>query len=71
MNGTRHFINALVPTDLFKGLGDEGQARLHAFLEHNSFCTILATAQSLFDAVTQKHSSFHDFFLIHQIPEFP
>lgn len=48
--------------DLFAGLGDEGQKRLRSYLQENSFCTILATAQSLFGAVSLQTSPFYGFF---------
>ena len=38
--------------DLFEGLGDKGQKRLRAYLQENPFCTIVATAQSLFNGVS-------------------
>jgi tetratricopeptide (TPR) repeat protein len=55
--------------DLFKGLGEEGQRRLHDFLKRDSFCSVLATAQSLFDAVSHQDSIFYGFFLIHHMNE--
>jgi tetratricopeptide (TPR) repeat protein len=55
--------------DLFKGLGEKGQRRLHDFLERDAFCSILATAQSLFDAVSLKDAIFYGFFLIHHMNE--
>ncbi|MEQ8963719.1 MAG: ATP-binding protein, partial [Coleofasciculus sp. C2-GNP5-27] len=35
--------------DIFSGLGKKGQKQLHAFLQENPGCTILARSQSLFD----------------------
>jgi len=55
--------------DLFKGLGEEGQKRLHNFLKGDSFCSVLATAQSLFDAVSHQDATFYGFFLIHHMNE--
>jgi tetratricopeptide (TPR) repeat protein len=55
--------------DLFKGLGEKGQQRLHDFLRRDLFCSVLATAQSLFDAVSLKDAVFYGFFLIHHMNE--
>ena len=55
--------------DLFEGLGDEGQKRLRSYLQENPFCTILATAQSLFSGVSLQTSSFYGFFRIHHLGE--
>ena len=48
--------------DLFNGLGDEGQKRLRSYLQENPFCSILATAQSLFNGVKLQTSPFYGFF---------
>ena len=53
--------------DLFNGLGDEGQKRLRAYLQENPFCSILATAQSLFGGVSLQTSPFYGFFRIHHL----
>ena len=50
--------------DLFAGLGDKGQKRLRAYLQENPFCTILATAQGLFNGVALQTSPFYGFFRI-------
>ena len=55
--------------DLFDGLGDEGQKRLRSYLQENPFCTILATAQSLFNGVSLRTSPFYGFFRIHHLEE--
>jgi tetratricopeptide (TPR) repeat protein len=55
--------------DLFDGLGDEGQKQLRAYLQENPFCTILATAQSLFNGVSLQTSPFYGFFRIHHLEE--
>ncbi|MBI4639577.1 MAG: tetratricopeptide repeat protein [Candidatus Tectomicrobia bacterium] len=55
--------------DLFEGLDDEGQKRLRAYLQENPFCTILATAQSLFNGVSLQTSPFYGFFRIHHLEE--
>jgi tetratricopeptide (TPR) repeat protein len=56
--------------DLFAGLGDEGQQRLRSYLQENPFCTILATAQSLFNGVSLQTSPFYGFFRIQHLSEF-
>ena len=48
--------------DLFNGLGDKGQKRLRSYLQENPFCSILATAQSLFNGVKLQTSPFYGFF---------
>ena len=55
--------------DLFNGLGDEGQKRLRAYLQEHPFCTMLATAQSLFNGVKLQTSPFYGFFRIHHLRE--
>jgi tetratricopeptide (TPR) repeat protein len=55
--------------DVFAGLGDEGQKRLRAYLQENPFCTILATAQSLFNGIQLQTSPFYGFFRIHHLEE--
>lgn len=55
--------------DLFSGLGDEGQKRLRAYMQENPFCTILATAQSLFNGVSLQTSPFYGFFRIYHLEE--
>ena len=53
--------------ELFKGLGDEGQKRLRAYLQEHPFCTILATSRSLFAGVSLQTSPFYGFFRIHHL----
>ena len=53
--------------DVFGGLGDEGQKRLRSYLQENPFCTILATAQSLFNGVSLQTSPFYSFFCVHHL----
>ena len=53
--------------DLFEGLGDEGQKRLRAYIQENPFCTILATAQGLFNGVSLQTSPFYGFFRSHHL----
>ncbi len=55
--------------DLFEGLGDEGQKRLRAYLQENPLCTLLATAQSLFNGIARQTSPFYGFFRIHHLEE--
>jgi len=55
--------------DLFRGLGDRGQKRLRAYLQENPFCTILATAQSLFNGVSLRTSPFFGFFHTHHLED--
>ncbi len=51
----------------FDGLGDIGQKQLRAYLQNYSFCTILATAQSLFDGVRLQDYPFYGFFCPHYL----
>jgi len=51
--------------ELFAGLGEKGQQRLRAYIQENPFCTILATAQALFNGVSLQTSPFYGFFRIH------
>jgi len=55
--------------DLFDGLAEEGQKQLRAYLQENPFCTILATAQSLFNGVSLQTSPFYGFFRINHLDE--
>lgn len=48
--------------DLFSGLGDKGQKRLRSYLQENPFCSIVATAQGLFNGVKLQTSPFYGFF---------
>ena len=56
--------------DVFGGLGDFGQKKLRAYIQNNSFLTILATSQSLFDGVKHSKNPFYDFFNLHELDEF-
>ncbi|MEG4067212.1 tetratricopeptide repeat protein, partial [Microcoleus sp. Pol11C2] len=56
--------------DVFSGLGDFGQKQLRAYIQNNSFLTILATSQSLFDGVKLSNHPFYDFFDLHELDEF-
>ncbi|MEG4007001.1 tetratricopeptide repeat protein [Microcoleus sp. Pol11C1] len=56
--------------DVFSGLGDFGQKQLRVYIQNNSFLTILATSQSLFDAVKLSNHPFYDFFDLHELDEF-
>ncbi|MFP5273801.1 tetratricopeptide repeat protein, partial [Coleofasciculus sp.] len=55
--------------DIFSGLGKKGQKQLHAFLQENPCCTILATSQSLFDEVKKEKSPFYEFFHINHLED--
>ena len=55
--------------EIFNGLGEEGQKRFRAFLQENPYCTILATAQSLFNGVSHQTSPFYGFFRINHLEE--
>ncbi|MEQ8466281.1 tetratricopeptide repeat protein [Coleofasciculus sp. E1-EBD-02] len=55
--------------DIFSGLGKKGQKQLHAFLQENPCCTILATSQSLFDEVKKEKSLFYEFFHINHLED--
>jgi tetratricopeptide (TPR) repeat protein len=48
--------------DLFKGLGEQGQQKLRAFLQNSDCCTILATAPRLFNGVQSRTKPFYGFF---------
>ncbi|MEG4056540.1 MULTISPECIES: tetratricopeptide repeat protein [unclassified Microcoleus] len=56
--------------DVFSGLGDFGQKQLRAYIQNNSFLTILATSQSLFDGVKLSNNPFYEFFDLHELDEF-
>ena len=51
----------------FKGLGDHGQKRWRAFLQEKGRVATLATAQQLFDAVSDRDLPFWGFFDIHHL----
>jgi Tfp pilus assembly protein PilF/DNA-binding transcriptional ArsR family regulator len=48
--------------DLFKGLGEQGQQQLRAFLQNSGCCTILATSQYIFKGVQSRIKPFYGFF---------
>jgi tetratricopeptide (TPR) repeat protein len=50
--------------DLFNGLKEMGQQQLRAFMQENPFFTVLATAQSLFDGVSDQNFPFYGTFSI-------
>jgi len=49
-------------SDLFEGLGVEGQQRWRAFIQEHPFWTILATTPALFSGVKLQTSPFYNFF---------
>ena len=51
----------------FKGLGDQGQKRWRAFLQEKGRVATLATAQQIFDAVSDRDFPFWGFFDIHHL----
>jgi len=55
--------------ELFAGLEDKGQKKLRSFLQESSCCTILATAQSLFNGVKLQTSPFYGFFRIRYLKD--
>ncbi|MGI8972154.1 MAG: MarR family transcriptional regulator [Dehalococcoidia bacterium] len=55
--------------DILGGLGDQGQQRLRSFWQENPFCTLLASAESLFNAVSLQTSPFYGFFRIQHLRE--
>lgn len=48
--------------EIFKRLGTKEQQKLRTYIQNKPCCTILATAQSVFDGVSLKTSPFYDFF---------
>lgn len=54
-------------SDLFDGLGDEGQRRLRAFIQERGFFAIVATTPALFRDVQHRESPFHGFFTIRSL----
>jgi DNA-binding transcriptional ArsR family regulator len=48
--------------DLFKGLGEQGQQQLRAFLQNSGCCTILATSRYIFKGVQSRTKPFYGFF---------
>ncbi|WP_341734080.1 tetratricopeptide repeat protein, partial [Microcoleus sp. EPA2] len=55
--------------DVFGGLGDIGQKEFRAYIQNNSFFTILATSQSLFDGIESRDKPFYGFFYPHNLNE--
>lgn len=55
--------------DMFAGLETAGQQRLRAYLQENPFCTIVATAQRLFNGVSLQTSPFYGFFRIDHLQD--
>lgn len=55
--------------DMFAGLEMAGQQRLRAYLQENPFCTIVATAQRLFNGVSLQTSPFYGFFRIDHLQD--
>ncbi|MFB2897518.1 tetratricopeptide repeat protein [Aerosakkonemataceae cyanobacterium BLCC-F50] len=55
--------------EVFAGLDDQGQKQLRSYLQENSFCTIVATAQSLFNGVKLQTSPFYGFFRIRHLKD--
>jgi tetratricopeptide (TPR) repeat protein len=51
----------------FKGMGDQGQKRWRAFLQEKGRVATLATAQQIFDAVSDRDFPFWGFFDIHHL----
>jgi hypothetical protein len=51
----------------FDEMGEDGQRHLRAYLQENPFCTIVATAQSLFNGVSRRTSPFYGFFRIQHL----
>jgi tetratricopeptide (TPR) repeat protein len=54
-------------TDLFEGLGEEGQKRWRSFIQEHPFWVIVATAPALFGAVSLQSSPFYNFFTIRSL----
>jgi len=53
--------------DILNALGDEGQKKLRAFIQNKRSVTILATATSLNDAVSDRERAFFGFFRINNL----
>ena len=50
--------------EILKGLGDKGQKEFKAYLQNNSFITMVATAQNLSNDLKSKKRAFYGFFEI-------
>ena len=48
--------------ELFKGMGEQGQQELRAFLQEQGSCSLICTAPSLFDGVSLQTAPFYGFF---------
>ncbi|MCP4682075.1 MAG: AAA family ATPase [Desulfobacterales bacterium] len=53
--------------NIFKGLGEDGQNLLRAFMQENQFVSFLATSQRLFNGVSRQKSPFYGTFSIHHL----
>lgn len=53
--------------EILKGLGDIGQNKFKAYLQNNSFITIVATAQNLSKDLKSKKRAFYGFFNINDL----
>ena len=53
--------------ELFKGLGEDGQMRLRAFVQENPCLTFVASSPSLFAGVSLQTSPFYGFFRIRHL----
>jgi len=68
--GTRTLLLLMENLDeLFNELGDAGQRQFRHYLQEHPFCTIVATAQSLFSGVSRQTSPFYGFFRIRHLEE--
>ena len=55
--------------DIFEGLGEPGQKQFRGFLQQTDRCTMIATAQSLFNGVKLRQFPFHGFFRIRYLED--
>ena len=55
--------------DIFEGLGEPGQKQFRGFLQQTDHCTMIATAQSLFNGVKLRQFPFHGFFRIRHLED--
>ena len=68
--GTRTLLLLMENMDeLFNELANAGQQHFRAYLQEHPFCTIVATAQSLFSGVSRQTSPFYGFFRIRHLEE--
>lgn len=54
-------------SDVFRGLKDEGQKKLRAFLQEKNNMAMLTTSQQLFTGVSSRNAPFFGFFDIHHL----